>query len=309
MTGDEAIRPEALRPGDEVLLVSPGGPVDPEPVRRGMAVLAGWGLRPRLARHALRRHGYLSGTDRQRAADVNDGLTDPAVRAIVCTRGGYGSQRIVDLIDVAAARRDPKVVCGYSDVTGLHLALWRTVRLATVHGPVAAWSARRTPAEAAESLRAALMDAVPAVVRRSADEPSAPVRVAGRASGRLLGGNLTLLAASMGTPDLPDLRGAILLVEEVAEAPYRVDRLLTQLRRGGALAELAGVAVGQFTRCADRYGVDVAEVLGERLADLGVPVLGGLPIGHGQAPRAVGLGVPATLDATAGTLTVAPAVR
>lgn len=289
--------------------MAPGGPVAAEPVERGMAVLAGWGLRPRLARHALGRHGFLAGTDEQRAADLAEAFADPTVRGIVCARGGYGTQRVVDLLDMAAVRRDPKVVCGYSDITALHLALWRGARLATVHGPVAAWDDERTPAVSAGSLRRALMEPVPTVLTRSPDEAGAAVLVPGRADGTLLGGNLTVFAASVGTADLPDLTGAILLIEEIGEPPYRVDRLLTQLRRSGVLAGLAGVAVGQFTGCADRHGVGVAQVLGERLGDLGVPVLGGLPLGHGQTPRTVGLGVPAALDAAAGTLTVSPAVR
>ncbi|MFY1698986.1 S66 peptidase family protein [Solwaraspora sp. WMMA2101] len=309
MSTGGVLRPPALRPGDEVRVVAPAGPVAAEQVERGMAVLAGWGLRPRLARHALGRHGYLAGTDEQRAADLVEALADPAVRGVFCTRGGYGSQRIADRLDPAAVRRDPKVVCGYSDVTALHLALWRTARLAGVHGPVVAWDDQRCPAESAESLRTAVMGAAPTVVARSPLEASAPVAVPGRASGTLLGGNLSLLATSVGTADLPDLSGAILLVEEIGEPPYRVDRMLTQLRRSGVLAGLAGVALGQFTGCADRQGVDVAQVLGERLGDLGVPVLGGLPLGHGQTPRTVGLGVPATLDTVAGTLTVEPAVR
>jgi muramoyltetrapeptide carboxypeptidase len=305
----QPLRPPALRPGDEVRIVAPAGPVAAEPVERGMAVLAGWGLRPRLARHAGGRHGYLSGTDEQRTADLVEAFADPAVRGVFCTRGGYGSQRIVDRLDPAVVRRDPKVVCGYSDITALHLALWRGARLATLHGPVVAWDDQRCPATSAESLRAALMDPVPTVVARSPQEASAPVLVPGRATGTLLGGNLSLLVTSIGTADQPDLTGAVLLIEEIAEPPYRVDRLLTQLRRCGALAGLAGVAVGQFTDCADGQGVDVAEVLAQRLGDIGVPVLGGLPIGHGRTPRTVGLGVPAVLDATAGTLTVQPAVR
>ncbi|MDG4765097.1 LD-carboxypeptidase [Solwaraspora sp. WMMD406] len=291
------------------MVVSPAGPVAREPVERGMRLLASWGLRPRIGRHAFARHGYLAGDDRQRAADLNEAFTDPAVRGVICSRGGYGSQRIVDLLDLAAVRRDPVVVCGYSDITALQLALWRGARLATVHGPVAAWRDDRTPAVSAESLRAVLTRPQAAVVHRSPDESSAPVLVPGRASGRLLGGNLNLLAASAGTADLPDLTGAILLLEEIGEAPYRIDRMLTQLRRAGALDGVAGVALGQFTDCADQYGVPVAQVLAERLGDLGVPVLGGLSIGHGQAPRTVGLGVPAVLDTAAGTLTVAAPVR
>ncbi|MEJ3745326.1 LD-carboxypeptidase [Actinomycetes bacterium KLBMP 9797] len=308
MRGDEVVRPPALRAGDAVMLVSPSGPTVPERVARGIELLTGWGLRPVLAPNAYARHGYFAGVDALRAADLNAAFADPEVRGVLCTRGGYGAQRVVDAIDMSVVRRDPKVVAGFSDITALQLALWRGARLATVHGPGVAWLEQRTPAASAESLRAALMTTDPVVVKRVESENTAPVTIPGTATGPLIGGNLSLLASSVGTPDMPDLTGAIVLVEDVGEAPYRVDRMLTHLRRTGALARVAGVAVGQFTDCADEWAVDVAEVLLDRLADLGVPVLGGLPIGHGVGQLTVPVGVPATLDALAGTLTVTPAV-
>ena len=220
-------------------------------------------------------------------------------------------QRIVDGIDLDAVRRDPKVVVGFSDITALQLALWRGARLATVHGPGAAWLDERTGPESAESLRRAVMTTEPVVVAARPGEETAPVRLTGAhpiAAGPLLGGNLCLLAASVGTPDQPDLRGAVLLLEEVAEPPYKVDRMLLHLRRSGALDGVAGVAVGQFTECADEWTTTIVDVLLEHLETLGVPVLGGLPIGHGRDQLTVPLGVSATLDARAGTLTVTPAV-
>lgn len=305
----DAVRPAALRPGDQVMLVSPSGPTRPERVARGIELLTGWGLRPVLAPNAYARKGYLAGDDALRAADLNTAFADPAVRGVLCTRGGYGAQRVVDLIDMAAVRRDPKLVAGFSDITALQFALWRGARLATVHGPGAAWLDERTPAASAESLRRALMSPEAVTITAVATEETAPVRVPGVASGTLLGGNLCLIVSSLGTPDMPDLTGAILLIEDVGEPPYKVDRMLTQLRRAGVLSRVAGVAVGQFTDCADDWPVTVADVLTDRLGDLGVPVLGGLPIGHGVGQLTVGVGVPATLDAAAGTLTVSPAVR
>ncbi|MER7167466.1 LD-carboxypeptidase [Micromonospora sp. NPDC000207] len=290
------------------MLVSPSGPSRPERVARGIELLTGWGLRPVLAPHAYARHGYLAGADALRAADLNTAFTDPTVRGVLAIRGGYGAQRVVDLIDMAAVRRDPKVVAGFSDITALQLALWRGARLATVHGPGAAWLDERTPLRSAESLHAALTTTAEVTLTADPDAETGPVRVPGRATGPLLGGNLCLLTATVGTPDLPDLTGAVLLIEDVQEPPYKVDRMVTQLRRCGALAEVAGVAVGQFTRCADGWDTTVADVLAERLGDLGVPVLGGLPVGHGHGQLTVPLGTPATLDASAGTLTVAPAV-
>ncbi|MEU5721552.1 LD-carboxypeptidase [Micromonospora sp. NPDC047738] len=308
-TDEHCLRPPVLRAGDTVMLVSPSGPTRPERVARGIELLTGWGLRPVLAPNAYARQGYLAGGDELRAADLNAAFADPEVRGVICTRGGYGAQRVVDLIDMAAVRRDPKVVAGFSDITALQFALWRGARLAGVHGPGAAWLDDRTPLRSAESLHAALMTTGPVTVEAVREEETYPVRVPGRAEGRLLGGNLCLITASIGTPDMPDLTGAVLLIEEVQEPPYKVDRMLTHLRRCGALAGIAGVAVGQFTECADGWDTTIVDVLAERLGDLGVPVLGGLPIGHGVGQLTVPVGTPAILDATAGTLTASPAVH
>jgi muramoyltetrapeptide carboxypeptidase len=291
------------------MLVSPSGPTTPERVARGIELLSGWGLTVTLGPDVYARHGYLAGTDDIRLASVNAALRDPAVRAVMCTRGGYGAQRIVDEVDLDAVRADPKLVVGFSDITALQLALWRCARLATVHGPGVAWVEDRTPEASAGSLRSALMSDDVVTLKADGAAETGPVRTSGTTTGTLLGGNLCLLVASLGTRDFPDLSGAVLLLEEVEEPPYKVDRMLTQLRRSGALRGVAGIAVGQFTRCADGWPVSVADVLTERLAGLGVPVLGGLPVGHGYGQLTVPLGVPATLDVAAGTLTVEPAVR
>jgi muramoyltetrapeptide carboxypeptidase len=293
------------------MVVSPSGPTRPARLAVGLDRLAGWGLRVRLDAEVYARHGFLAGTDAQRAAGLNAALRDPSVRGVICARGGYGAQRVVDQLDYAAVRADPKVVIGFSDVTALQLALWQRARLATVHGPVVtSLDGDRLPAASFESLRAAVMTGVPVrLVRDPAAETGALAVPGDPVTGTLLGGNLSLLASSVGTADLPSLRGAILLLEEVEEPPYKVDRMLTQLRRAGALAGLAGVAVGQFTRCADDWPVSIVDVLRDRLDDLGVPVLGGLPVGHGSDQLTVPVGVPATLDVAAGTLTVAAAVR
>jgi muramoyltetrapeptide carboxypeptidase len=306
-----AVRPRVLRPGDPVALVSPSGPTRAARVDAGIALLTSWGLTVTLGIDVYARSGFLAGTDAQRLASLNSALRDPAIRGVICTRGGYGVQRIVDGLDLDAVRADPKVVVGFSDITALQLALWRGARLATVHGPGAAWVETRTPAASADSLRAAIMTTD--VVRVPADPASetAPVRVdpgTGPVTGTLLGGNLCMLTATIGTPDFPDLAGAILVIEDVDEPPYKVDRMLTHLRRAGLLTGVAGIAVGQFTRCTDAWDIPVADVLAERLTNLGVPVLGGLPIGHGYAQLTIPVGVPATLDVTTGTLTIQPAV-
>lgn len=302
-------RPAALRPGDRVRVVAPGSTPDPTLMDRGIQILRGWGLTVEVAPHVYDRWGYLAGRDADRLADLNAALRDPGVRGIFAARGGYGCQRIVDQIDVGAARRDPKVLVGFSDITSLHGKLWRDAQLATFYGPMVNWSDTRTGPDSEASLRAAVTTTAPIVVTKDPLEPSAAIEVPGKASGRLLGGTLTMLDTSVGAGDLPDLTGAILLIEDVDEAPYSYDRMLTHLRRVGALRKIAGVAIGQLVNAGPPGELDAPEVLRDRLGDLGVPVLGGLRIGHGNGQLTVPLGVPATIDTAAGTLTTEPGVR
>jgi muramoyltetrapeptide carboxypeptidase len=215
-------------------------------------------------------------------------------------------QRIIDAVDFAAVRADPKLVMGFSDITALHAALWREARLATLHGPVAAQFDKGPDSRTALGAKQALMSAEPVTVCADPAESTFRVRTTGRAEGLLLGGNLAMLASTVGTRHALDLTNAILLIEDVAEAPYRIDRKLTQLLRAGWLDGVVGVAVGQFTDCADEGRTQPEDVLAERLGRLGVPVLGGLPIGHGEQQLAVGLGVRAVLDVEAGSLVVEP---
>lgn len=302
-------RPPVLRPGDVVRLVSPAGPVPAARVDQGVELLTSWGLVPEVAPHALDGSGaglrYLAGADTDRLADLNAAFADPRVRAVFCTRGGYGALRLVDGLELAPLRDDPKPLIGFSDITTLQLALWSRLRLASVHGPVAAWNPARLGPVAAEALRSAVMTTEPVVVTRDPAEPTAALRVDGVASGTLVAANLALLVASLGSADFPDLTGTIVLLEDVTEEPYRLDRLLTQLRRAG-LGRAAGIALGQFTDCGP--DADMLAVLADRLAGLGIPVLGGLPVGHGLDQRTVPFGVPAVLDVAAGTLTAEAAV-
>jgi muramoyltetrapeptide carboxypeptidase len=305
-----AVRPRMLKPGDTVRVVSPASVPEPDNVSRGVEILRGWGLVVEVATHVFDRCGYLAGRDADRLADLNAALADRTVRGVFASRGGYGIQRIVDGVDVAAVRRDPKVIVGFSDVTGLQGRLWRAARLVTIHGPMVNWNDARTGPESIESLRGALMTTQPIMIKREPTEVTAPVEVPGTARGVLLGGNLTLLDSAVGTADLPDLRGAILFFEEIDEAPYRLDRMLTHLRRAGVLRRVAGVAIGQVLNGEGAPDAcDAVGVLTDRLGDLGVPVLGGLRLGHGNGQLTVPLGAMATIDVAAGTLTVEAGVR
>lgn len=300
-----------LHPGDRVRLVSPASYPDADWLDESRHILESWGLVVDVADHALDEWGYMAGRDHERAADLNDAFLDPTVRAIVTTRGGAGAYRIADLVDVDAVRRDPKPLAGFSDITYLHLVLWGRCGLASVHGCLAGPTA-------VSSLRRSLMSLEPAVLAQVPEAMSAAIEVEGEATGPLMGGSLTAVAGSVGA-GLPDLDGAILFLEQPRTIGLgQVDRAITHLIRSGALDGIAGVALGLFTGFDDYRdrGWDLLDVLRDRLNGLGVPVLGGLFAGHGGVgpdggpdQQAVPLGTMATLDTTAGTLTVEPCVQ
>ncbi|WP_112139026.1 S66 peptidase family protein [Glycomyces dulcitolivorans] len=304
-------KPQKLVPGDLVVVPAPGGPSTATAVARGVAILEGWGLRVELTEHALDTFGYLSAPDADRLADLNYALAHPEAKALMTVRGGYGTTRIIDDADIAALEDHPKLVIGYSDITALHFAVAEQTGIPSLHSPMMAWSSNNTPATA-ESLRSAVMTADPVVLKKDDTVSTSPVEVPGSASGKLLGGNLSLMAAEPDGSNWPDMEGAILLIEEVEEARYRVDNMLTRIIRAGHFSDLAGIAVGQFVPHPDDVWKPgewtMNEVIMDKLGGLGVPVLGGLKVGHDVDPRVVPLGTEAVLDTGAGTLTVEAAV-
>jgi muramoyltetrapeptide carboxypeptidase len=309
------VRSPRLRPGDRVRIVSPASPPTRDGVARGVDLLTSWGLQVEVGDHAFDRWGYMAGRDEDRVADLNSAFHDPGVRAIITTRGGKGAYRIVDDLDFDAVRRDPKPLVGFSDITHLHLALWARCGLASLHGPFANWSDEWSGPASAEALRNALMTDIPIVVRQHPGEVTAAVTIAGTATGVLVGGNLDAIRTETGA-GLPSLAGAILFLEhQMGTGLGEVDRALTQLTRSGSLNGLRGVVLGQFLgfeqTAADPSlgGWGIVDVLRDRLTRLGVPVLGGLPVGHGLHPPTIPLGTQATIDTATGTLTVEAAVH
>lgn len=282
--------PAPLRPGDKVRFLSPASPPDRAGVLRRAAVLRDWGLEVDFGSATFNRAGYLAGTDDERLADFNAAIADPAVRAIIATRGGKGSYRIVDRLDFAGLRADPKFIVGFSDIAILLAACIRHCDLVGVHGALTG-EGEEVDAAAAIALRRLLMTADETVVAARPDEATHALSTAGVARGRLVGGHLETIAAGAGWA-LPPLAGAILLLEAVNMGIGQVDRLLTMLRKAGHLDGLAGVALGQFT------GFDpvILDVLAGHLDTLDVPVLGGLPLGHGAAPCCVPVGADTILD-------------
>lgn len=297
-------RPRRLVPGDRVAVVAPAGPVPKDRLDAGCEVLRSWGLDVVVMPHVLDVHpsfDYLAGTDADRAADLQEAWCDPSVAAVLCARGGYGVQRVSALLDWAAmARAEPKVFVGYSDITALHSAFARLLGVATLHGPMVGTEAFVTSPATAEGLRSMLFEpsSDPA---RVLGAPSARALVPGVASGVTVGGCLALLAAELGTPTgLPSAEGCIVLLEDVGEKAYRLDGFVTHLLRAGWFDGLAGIALGSWHDCEP-----VEQLMLDRLGGLGVPIVTELGFGHGPSTITVPLGVPATLDADAGTLTLA----
>jgi muramoyltetrapeptide carboxypeptidase len=293
------LRPLALRPGDAVALVAPAGPLAEGAVERAEARVRALGWEPLTGRHARGRNGFLSGSDEERAGDLNAAIADERARAVWCLRGGYGTMRILPRIDWDRLVRRRLPLIGFSDNTALHLAC-AARGLISFHGPHPA--AEEVEEDSLLLLQRLLSGAEPAGVLPPGATGSAPDAVTGGvAEGRLCGGNLSLLAATLGTPWAPRTDGSVLFFEEVGEPAYRVDRLLTQLDLAGALRGVAGVAVGDLGGDAES-SAELAGVVRERLGGLGVPVVQGLPFGHRAENWTLPLGVSARLDASAGTL-------
>ncbi|MGH3758813.1 S66 peptidase family protein [Actinophytocola sp.] len=298
-------RPKRLAPGSTVAIVAPAGPPQPELVDRGVAVLRDWGLRVRVGAHVLDRHPelpYLAGLDAHRAADLQRAWCDPEVDAVVCARGGYGAMRVLDLLDwdtmaESTARAGPKVFTGSSDITALHAAIGERLGVVTVFSPITAGESFDQTAQ--KYLRTTLFEPESMLTLTG---PAVATMNHGTATGIVVGGNLSLLSSCVGAADrAPD--GSIVLLEDVHEEPYRIDRMLTQLLRSGWFTGVSGIALGSWTGCGEPS--DVYAVFADLLGGLGIPMVWELGFGHVPAQLTIPLGVTATLDADAGTLTLA----
>ena len=298
------LKPAALQKNDVVGVISPASPVaDSSKIERGIRYLESLGYRVAVGKHLNRTMGYLAGSDKERVADIHAMFKDGKVKAIICLRGGYGTPRLLQTLDYKLIARNPKILVGFSDITALQLAIWTKCRLITFHGPMLGvemaggmdpyteehfWrmlTTRRKP------LAVSFDDMEPKILRR------------GTAEGRLLGGNLSLLVTLVGTGFLPDLRNAILFFEEVNEEPYRVDRMLVQLRNAGILSRVRGLMAGQFPGCvpADPSvpSRGIEELLSELAGSTRVPFLAQLSFGHLSKKLTLPVGLRACLRAGA----------
>ena len=309
------ILPGHLEYGDTIGIVAPASaPPDPKSIDRSVAALERLGFRAKLAANVRKRRGFLAGTDRERAGDLMRMFHDPGVKSILCARGGYGSSRLLPLLDYGAIRVHPKILVGYSDITSLHCALLKKSNLVSFHGPMlnSDFVKEHCPDFTQQGFLRTLMQPSPAgSISRGYPGKTVSILRPGRATGALVGGNLCLLCAALGTPYLPSFKNRILFFEDLGEAPYRFDRMLTQLLSAGLLQQVAGVAIGVNRNCKDpkapkakEYRQTLEDVLRERLLPLKVPAVMGLPFGHIRWNATLPLGIRATLDAREGDLII-----
>ena len=308
------IKPRVLRPGDTVGLIAPASyTFDLWRLDDAAARVQALGLVPKFGKHVRGRRGFLSGTDDERLEDLHAMFADRDVAAVFALQGGYGTPRLLDRIDYELIRKNPKILLGYSDITGLHLAIGRKAGLVTFHGPNMIGS---LPPRTLELLKKVLFVPEPLGDVANPEEEDAlnaefPVHTvaAGVARGRTVGGNLTLISATMGTPFEIQTKDRILLIEDTGEAPYRIDRMLVQLKLAGKLQQAAGIVFGTCTDCAPSRSsfeltLSLSDVLDEILGPLGKPVLAGILFGHTKEKSIIPFGVEAELDAGAKRLTI-----
>ncbi|MHB1418456.1 MAG: S66 peptidase family protein [Bacillota bacterium] len=305
------LKAKALKEGSTVGVIAPASHIHQrERIAKGVEALEKMGFNVVMGSFVYGRDGYLAGTDQERVADINKMFSAPEIEAIFCLRGGYGSLRLLHLLDYRMIRKHAKILVGYSDITALHLALTRKTGLVTFHGAmVASDLGNELTGYTLNSFKKALTTVGP-LGPLPLPEGLTPIEIyPGETEGELIGGNLSLIIATLGTPYEIETSGRILFLEEINEEPYRVDRMLTQLRLSGALDRVAGLVIGECVACQSRQrgdeadgGYSLLEVLTDRLGSLGVPCLYGLPLGHGRNKATIPLGVKVSLNASTGIL-------
>lgn len=297
------LKPPRLQRGDLIGLASPASPVaDATRIEKSVRYLESLGYRVLVGRNVGKTHGYLAGTDEERAADLQQMFADPDVKAIVCIRGGYGTPRLLSLLNYRLIARTPKIFVGFSDVTALQLALWKTCRLITFHGPMAGVEMADAMDPFTEEMFWRCVTSDKKLGELSLPErPHVLSRLRATASGRLVGGNLSLVSALLGTRYQPDFTRTLVFLEEIAEEPYRIDRMLTHLRNASVFAKASGIVFGEFTDCvpSDRTkpSFTVEEVLQDAARMFAKPVLARVPFGHVPTKLTLPIGLRARIDA------------
>ena len=296
------IKPPRLKKGDTIGLVAPAStPSSNEKIEKGVLYLEQLGYRVKVGKYIHEVRGYLAGTDEQRASDFNEMLHDRNIKAIFALRGGYGTPRILSRIDYAALKRNPKIIVGYSDLTALQLAMFKKIGLVTFSGPMVSvemWNSI-DPFTEEHFWRVLTSTAKIGQLPNPAEEPVKVLRP-GKTFGRLLGGNFSLLASLMGTPYLPNLAKALLVLEEVDEAPHRVDRMFAQLFNAGILKRISGLVLGKFTDCVpsdpSKPYLTVEQVIEDISQRVKCPAVANVQYGHLPKKLTIPVGLHARMD-------------
>ncbi|MFN2745890.1 LD-carboxypeptidase [Bacillus sp. z60-18] len=291
-------------------VIAPASPPDPEKLDAAVAFLQELGLRVKLGRAAAKKHGYLAGRDEERLSDFHDMFLDPAVKAVICACGGYGTARIAGNIDYQILKNNPKIFWGYSDITFLHTAIRQQTGLVTFHGPMLSSDIGRDDVDplTKHSFRQLFQKSTLTLT-----DDTSPLKtvVKGKVKGELAGGNLALLTTTLGTPFEIDVKGKLLFIEDVDEEPYRIDRMLNHLQMAGKLSDAAGMLICDFHNCTPKkreQSLTLKELIEDYIVPEGKPALSGFKIGHSSPNIAVPIGAEAVLDADRKQLTIEPGI-
>lgn len=298
----QPVKPSALNRGDLIGLITPASPVaDSSKIERAVRYLEGLGYHLLVAPNVGRSRGYLAGSDEERAADLHSMFADPKVKAIMCLRGGYGTPRLLSFLNYRLIGKNPKIFVGYSDITALQLAFWKKCGLITFHGPMPAVDMANGMDPFTEEMFWRLLTSKKKAGALPLDGSLVGTLHPGKGSGRLLGGNLSLIVSILGTPYQPDFRGCLLFVEEIEEEPYRVDRMMVQLGNAAIGGRSGGIILGQFTDCVPKDPtkptLSIDEILSENVRIWRRPCLSNLPFGHIPKMATLPVGLRARMDA------------
>lgn len=293
------IKPKALQKGDTIGIVAPSGPTTKEKIEQGILGLENLGYKVKMGKSCYSHYGYLAGKDNERAEDINKFFEDESVDAIMCLRGGYGAPRILNLLDYEVIKNNPKIFIGYSDITALHIAFNQLCDLVTFHGPMATIEVYKGMDEYTEGyLLRALTNKEPMGLISNPTDVEIKVLVEGQAEGEITGGNLSLIAGTIGTPYEINTIGKLLFIEEIDEEPYKVDRMLTQLALAGKFDDANGVILGDFNNCErkDENSLTLMQVIEDILVPYNIPIIYNLKAGHCEPKVTLPLGVKAKID-------------
>ncbi|CUU04229.1 muramoyltetrapeptide carboxypeptidase [Candidatus Thermokryptus mobilis] len=307
------LKPPALKKGDVIGIISPASsPDDFTRIEQGVRYLESLGYHVKLGKHIFKRYGYLSSTDDDRADDLNEMFADEKVRAIICVRGGYGTPRLLDKVNYSLIKRNPKIFVGYSDITALQLAIFKRTGLVTFSGPMLAVDIYSNFDGFAEEFFWRILTS-----REKKIEIKNPNGVElnslkpGKATGTLLGGNLSLIASIIGTKYQPSFNGSVLVIEDIGEEPYRIDRYLSQLKNSGVLCKISACILGQFTDCVPKEpekSLTLEQIFNDYLGNLKVPVISNLSYGHIPQKLTLPLGARIGVDAKRQKITIIESV-